>query len=75
MTSVMEATDHKQVVQNPDRMTDEQFKLHFEKRHGDSMGGLTHFSPHVTRAILYLYRRFHAKLHELRPDIMHEHER
>jgi hypothetical protein len=68
-------TGQRQIVQSADAMTDEQFKLHFEKRHGDSMGGLSHFSPNITRAVLFLYRSFHKKLHELRPEIMHEHER
>lgn len=66
----------KQVVVNAALMTDDNFKRHFENRHSDSMGGLRHFAPFVTPAVMALYRSFHNRLHALRPfDFDHEHER
>jgi hypothetical protein len=71
----MEATA-RLIVVSAARMTDDNFKKHFENRHADSMGGLTHFAPYVTPAIIRLYRSFHERLHALRPfDFDHEHER
>lgn len=70
----MTAIERQRVV-GAAQMDDDHFKLHFEKRHGDSMGGLSHFSPHTTQYVLDMYRAFHDRLHAIRVDYDHEHER
>lgn len=71
----MTTTGERTTVQNADGMDDDIFKRHFEMRHGDSLGGLTHFSPDITAQVLQMYRSFHKRLHEIRLELHHDHER
>jgi hypothetical protein len=54
-------------------MDPETFALHFKKRHPESMGDLGEINTASTELEL-IWRTFHRKLHELRPDLTHEHE-
>jgi hypothetical protein len=65
------------VVVNPDRMSDENFIKHFNKRHADQLAGLREL-VNLSPAVLILYRSFHRWLHyPLFPashDLDHKHE-
>ena len=61
-----------QVVISSDNMDDETFQKHMSARHKESLGGMTELSS-LPSNLVALYRRFHRKLHELRPELLHDH--
>jgi len=63
----------KQTVVHADSMESEVFQKHMEKRHRESLGGLTELRL-TTAYLVQCYRSFHRKLHQFRPDLLHEHE-
>lgn len=54
-------------------MSDETFVMHMNKRHRGSLGGLR--ALWVAPDTMPIWRIFHARLHDLRIDLKHEHER
>ena len=51
-------------VPNADDMDDATFRAHFEKRHSDQMGGLSHLQV-MDAELMELYRKFHDRIHSL----------
>lgn len=63
------------VVKHSDDMDDNSFELHMNRRHSESLGGLSDVSfAHTSPYVMHCWRLFHRTLHRLRqPDINHEH--
>ncbi len=62
------------VVPAADDMDDDTFVLHFNKRHRDSLGGLTALRlQFLTPYVMECYRIFHERLHRVRIDLNHKH--
>ncbi len=61
------------LVRDAEVMDDEFFCMHMSKRHQDSLAGQSFIEPagDATEA----YRAFHDRLHRLRVDLVHEHEK
>jgi len=70
--SIMPVQQEVQVVVNADRMDDETFLLHMNKRHRDSLGGLLRIW-FINEYITECWRIFHDRLHRFRIDFEHEH--
>jgi hypothetical protein len=62
------------VVVSTKDMDDETFRMHMRRRHPEDMGGLDRVDK--INGSLEIWRKFHDKVHELRPRINqpHEHE-
>lgn len=62
-------------VRSADNMSLEDFEMHMNVRHKDSLGaGQEHLTlSSTTPYIVQCYRVFHRTLHRLRRDIEHEH--
>jgi hypothetical protein len=70
------ATEGRTIVRSADRMDTETFCLHMTMRHSDSLGGMPELSPeHLTSYVEECWRAFHRRLHEIRPDLDHDHGR
>lgn len=65
----------REVVRSADRMDRATFIKHMNYRHADSMKNWVLTDIHMTAAMEELWRKFHAVLHRIRPDISHEHGR
>lgn len=62
------------LVRAPERMTDEFFAMHMNKRHSDSLGGLPFLdSEMTTRYVIRCWRAFHRQLHKWHVNLEHEH--
>jgi len=63
------------LVVNQEDMDDEIFAKHMTHRHPEDMGGLD--KVRKINGSLDIWRKFHDKVHELRPSIQepHEHEK
>jgi len=68
------------MVVNADEMDDENFLLHFERRHADQLPGISGFLHTMAQQpeLIETYRKFHDRIHNLfTPSMMeepHEHE-
>lgn len=56
-----------------DWMDDEDFLIHFERRHGDQLPGMDGFVNNIHSSVVESYRVFHDTIHRLFP-IKHAHE-
>jgi hypothetical protein len=56
------------------RMDHDTFILHFNKRHSDSIAGMTELPLDMPFDIEQLYRSFHRRLHATRIDLKHDHK-
>jgi hypothetical protein len=63
-------------VANPEDMDKVTFAKHMTHRHGDSLGGMESLDPaHMSDEMEGIWRAFHDRLHRVRVDLGHEHER
>lgn len=71
------ATDEVTFVPSAQDMDDDTFKKHFQKRHSESLGGLSGFTERVPSVVLEAYRVFHDRIHRLAipGQLDHEHRR
>lgn len=72
---ILVSADKVAIVKHGDDMDDNDFELHMNKRHADSLGGLSDVSlAHASSYVVHCWRLFHKTLHRLRqPGINHEH--
>lgn len=62
------------LVRAPERMTDEFFAMHMNKRHPESLGGLPYLDHEFTdEYVMKCWRAFHRQLHKWYIDLEHEH--
>lgn len=61
-------------VRSADNMSLEDFEMHMNMRHSDSLGGMEHITLRPSQQYVnFCWRKFHSTIHRLRADIMHEH--
>lgn len=62
-------------VKAPEAMPKQDFEMHMNMRHGDSLGGLEMLElGRCSDYVTLCWQRFHARLHRLRIDLDHDHE-
>lgn len=62
------------LVTSIDNMADETFAKHMEHRHADSLGYITGLQTVLSNDMLVrMWRLYHARLHQWRIDLKHEH--